>query len=191
MAAQKWRGALRAVHRDVGYLLTALTVGYAVSGVAVNHADDWNPSYHIEQGKVAVGPLPKGNDLNAMERHVAAALTLDTSEIKGRLHSDVDEFTVFLQKGGEVKVRMSTGVGRMKRVTPRAGLFEMNVLHLNHLKGVWTWIADAFAIALAMLAITGLFMIKGRKGLAGWGKWWVVGGLVVPIVAIIMYYTTL
>ncbi len=187
-----WRALLRATHRDVGYLLTALTVGYAISGVAVNHVDDWNPNYQIAQQDVAVGPLPHTAEmsasLGAMERHVAAALHLSGDEIKGRLQSDIDEFTVFLLKGGEVKVRISDGRGRMKRVTPRAGLFQLNVLHLNHLKGVWTWVADAFALALAALAISGLFMLKGRKGLSGRGKWWVAAGLVVPVAAIISYY---
>ena len=41
-------------------------------------------------------------------------------------------------------------------------LFEINQLHLNTPKGVWTIIADVYAIALILLAITGMFVLKGR-----------------------------
>ncbi|MCO4762071.1 MAG: PepSY-associated TM helix domain-containing protein [Myxococcales bacterium] len=187
----KWRAQLRALHRDLGYLIAGLTIAYAISGLAVNHVDDWNPSYQITQAPISVGPLPSKTDLDAMERHAAAALHLDKTEIKGRLHSRVDEFTLFLQQGGEVKVRISTGVGKMKRVTSRAALFEFNVLHLNHIKGLWTWVADAFALILIFLAISGLLMNKGRVGLAGRGKWWTGAGLVIPLVAIWAYYSSL
>ena len=34
----KWRRGLRALHRDVGYLIVGLTIVYGVSGLAVNLA---------------------------------------------------------------------------------------------------------------------------------------------------------
>ena len=37
----------RAVHRDAGYLVAGLTLLYAVSGVAVNHRAEWNPSWNL------------------------------------------------------------------------------------------------------------------------------------------------
>jgi len=45
----QWRKLIIATHRDVGYFFAGLTVLYAVSGVAVNHIDDWNPS-HLRGG---------------------------------------------------------------------------------------------------------------------------------------------
>ncbi|HQL31599.1 MAG TPA: hypothetical protein PLM67_15390, partial [Thermoanaerobaculales bacterium] len=43
--AVRLRRLVIATHRDVGYFIAGLTVIYAVSGIAVNHIDDWNPSY--------------------------------------------------------------------------------------------------------------------------------------------------
>ena len=34
---KRWRGWLRAVHRDFGYLAVGFTLIYAVSGIAINH----------------------------------------------------------------------------------------------------------------------------------------------------------
>ena len=44
----KWRRWNNILHRDIGYLAVGLTVVYAISGVAVNHRADWNPSYTFE-----------------------------------------------------------------------------------------------------------------------------------------------
>ena len=183
----KWRRLFRALHRDIGYLLFGLVIAYSISGVAVNHVDDWNPNYSIDVSDVAVGPLPT-TDLDAMEAHVASALGIEDDEIRGRRRPADNNFILFLPDGGEVNLAVDTGSGTMKRVTTRPGLFEVNVLHLNHLKGVWTWVADVFSILLGCLAITGIVLLKGKTGLSGRGKWFVTAGLLVPIAFLVHYY---
>ena len=42
--------------------------------------------------------------------------------------------------------------------------------HLNDLKGVWTYIADAFAVGLIFLALSGSIMMKGAHGFSGRGN---------------------
>lgn len=184
----RWRRLFRVLHRDIGYLLFGLVLAYSISGVAVNHVADWNPSYSIRVSEVDLGPVPTDGGLDAMEEHVMQAAGLDAHEVTGRQRPGANQFIVFLQQGGEVKVAIDTGRGRMKRVTSRPGLFEMNVLHLNHLKGAWTWVADAFAVLLAFLAVSGIILLKGRTGLMGRGKWFVLAGLLIPI-AFVVHYT--
>jgi len=185
----RWRRLFRVLHRDIGYLLFGLVLAYSISGIAVNHVEDWNPSYAIRTTDVAVGPLP-ADGLDAMEAHVVAALDLARDEVRGRRRPGPDRFVVFLPDGGEVTVDVATGRGTAKRVTPRVGLFQMNVLHLNHLKGAWTLVADAFAVLLAFLAISGIVLLKGRTGLGGRGKWFVLAGLLVPIAFLVHYAGT-
>jgi hypothetical protein len=60
-------------------------------------------------------------------------------------------------------------------------LFQLNALHLNNLKGAWTYVADGFAVALIFLALTGMTMMKGDRGLFGRGKYFVLAGLAVPV----------
>ena len=69
----------------------------------------------------------------------------------------------------------------------RPGLYQANFLHLNHAKKLWTWFADLYAIALGLLAITGLFILKGKKGLTGRGKWLVSAGFVIPLLFLWLY----
>ena len=46
---------------------------------------------------------------------------------------------------------------------------------------------DIFAVALAFLALSGIFLIKGRKGLAGRGKWFLAAGAAIPALALWLY----
>lgn len=183
----KWRRWFRAFHRDIGYVAVALTIAYALSGIAVNHIDDWNPNYSYDDRDIEIGALPNGS-LAEREAYVVAKLVLDRGEVRGHFQESGNEFRVFLDEGQEVRVDVTTGKGTHKRIAKRAVLFEVNVLHLNTLKGVWTYVADVFAIALMVLAITGMTMMKGDRGFMGRGKYFVGAGLLIPIAAVVYMY---
>ena len=189
----KWRKLFRVTHRDVGYVVVALTLAYSISGVAVNHIEDWNPNYRFEESSFSLDALEvKGEypdiDLDALRDETITRLDVDPKTVRGHFLESPTRFQVFMDEGGEIVLDPKTGQGEIKRVITRAGLYEFNVLHLNTLKGVWTYIADLFALALIFLALTGLFMNKGKTGLSGRGKWFVGAGLLVPAAFIISMY---
>jgi hypothetical protein len=176
----QWRKLFRAVHRDTGYVAVSLTLAYALSGLAVNHIEDWNPSYRFAERELELGPLPAGSLADA-EAFVVEKLALDRRDVRGHFQETEHELRVFLTEGQEVRVDMRTGRGRLKTLAARPVLFEVNALHLNHLKGVWTWVADGFALALIVLAVTGVTMMKGARGITGRGKYFIAAGLAVPV----------
>lgn len=173
-----WRRWLAATHRDLGYLLAGLTIVYAVSGVAVNHVSHWNPNYSIVAEKVAVGPLPAGDP------PAAARLALSRLGISEPPQSVVpagpDRVRIFLQNR-----TITVDIGRRQaldeRVSHRPLLYQLNFLHLNHGKGAWTWLADAYAVGLMFMAVSGMLMMRGRSGIAGRGLWWLLAGIVPPV----------
>jgi len=183
----RWRKWFRALHRDVGYVAVALTIAYALSGLAVNHIEDWNPNYRFETERFDLGPLPPGS-IAAQADHVVARLKLDPAAVRGHFQESATDLRIFLPDGQDVRVDTATGRGRVKTITTRAVLFEVNALHLNNLKGVWTYVADLFAIALMFLALTGVTMMKGDRGITGRGKWFVGAGLLIPVGFIIYMY---
>jgi hypothetical protein len=185
----RWRHLFRVVHRDIGYVAVALTLAYGLSGIAVNHIDDWNPNYAYAERSVDIGPLPAGS-LSDKEAFVVAALRLDPTQVRGHFQETATELRVFLVEGQEARVDMTTGRGSLKTITKRAVLFEVNALHLNNLKGIWTYVADIFALALMILALTGMTMMKGDRGLAGRGKYFVGAGLLIPIAFLIYMYSS-
>ena len=178
-----WRAKLRSVHRDVGYLVVGLTVAYGISGIAVNHIDAWNPNRAIYVDDVALGAL-EGQRPADLARDAAERLGLSSEEVRNQLLLSERSLQIFLTSGGEIKVDPTTGTGQYRRVEDRPVLRQTNALHLNDLKGVWTYIADAFAVGLIFLALSGSIMMKGAHGISGRGKWLVGAGLLIPILAL-------
>jgi hypothetical protein len=177
------RRLLRALHRDVGYLVAGLTVVYAVSGVAVNHIQDWNPNWRIGREEVHFAPIPvTGRDEMAAELVRILALPGPPKTSFRRAPEEIELF----YEGWSVEANVATGVAVTTRPRERPVLFDANFLHLNHPRGAWTWIADAFAVLLGGLALSGLFMMKGRLGLAGRGKWFLAAGLLLPLAFLVL-----
>ena len=166
------------LHRDVGYLCVALTVIYAVSGIAVNHVHQWNPNYKIERVARAIAPIPPG-ERDAM---VAAALDrLDLTEVPRESFRPNPSTLQLFFDGWSVEIDTVAGRAVSERPRDRPFLRDFNFLHLNHPKRLWTYVADLYAASLLLLSITGVFMLRGRKGLAGRGKWLVAAGLALPL----------
>ena len=62
----------------------------------------------------------------------------------------------------------------------RVLLSTMTTLHYNPGRW-WTWFADLFAIGLILITLTGIVMLKGRRGLWGRGGIELIAGILVPI----------
>jgi hypothetical protein len=77
-------------------------------------------------------------------------------------------------------IDLPTGHVIVEQTRPRPVLYEMNQLHLNAPKGVWTIVADVYAAGLILMAITGMFVLKGTTGITGRGAWLVGAGALLP-----------
>lgn len=179
----KWRRWNRVIHRDLGYFVAALTIIYAVSGVAVNHVEDWNPSYRVETVRREFDPVPVGTRVEMVEQ-LLPRLELPPDYID--VFRPDPETVIFFYDGFEVNVEATQGVATWESVSKRPALFEANYLHLNKGKGWWTWFADLYALGLTLLAISGLIMLRGAKGFAGRGKWFFAAGLAFPLAYLLL-----
>jgi hypothetical protein len=172
------RGVLRAVHRDLGHLAVGLTVVYALSGLAVNHVADWDPSFRNHEATHELGgPIP-GDDA-AIAAAVAAKLGVKGTP-RDVYRAGPDRLDVVFDRR-TLHVTPSTGRVFDEGQSPRPLLRVANWLHLNRGKKAWTLVADAYATGLLMLAVSGMFMLAGRKGLLGRGGLFVVLGAAIPI----------
>ena len=60
----------------------------------------------------------------------------------------------------------------------------MTTLHYNPGKW-WTWFGDAFALSLVIITLTGIFMLKGKKGLFWGGGIELLVGMLIPVLLIL------
>lgn len=174
----KVRPWLRALHRDAGYFGVGLTLVYALSGLAVNHIADWDPSFEqVARTHQLSGPLPA--EPEAAGQRVLAALSI--SEKPSEIYAAGDDAIDVVLDRRTLHVTPSTGKVVEEGQSPRFFLRAANWLHLNRGKKAWTYVADTYAVILLFLALSGLFMIPGRKGLVGRGALIAALGAAVPI----------
>jgi hypothetical protein len=200
------RSRLRAWHRDVGYLCAGLVVVYAISGVAVNHHHDWDASYGVSVTSHPVGAPAALLDLaaadpaaayepGALARERQAAVVAALTAALGRsdrpytaFWTGPDRLSLYFGKADFDVVEYSPAAGTAHHSLKgeRPILRPMNWLHLNEGQGVWTWVADAFAVALFFLAVSGVFLVRGRRGLRGRGGVLVALGILLPVLAALL-----
>jgi hypothetical protein len=183
----QWRKWFRVVHRDFGYLFFGLTLVYSISGIALNHLDDWNSNYIIIRKDITLenpGQIYPGitkTEVKALLKEFDLA-----DSYKNHYFPQSNQLKVFL-KGGSAVINTETGNGLLEISTRRPIFREMNYLHYNP-QVSWTWISDIFAGALVILAITGLFLIRGAKGITGRGAWLTLLGIIIPVIILLIFF---
>jgi len=177
IAAWPWRRWWRAAHRDIGYFAVGLTLVYAVSGIAVNHIADWDPSFEQFKQTIQIDPFP-GDDQAVTARALGE---LGVREAPQDVYRVSDQRVDITLERTTVHVNPAAGIIVAEGQRARPILRDINWLHLNRGKAAWTIFADAFAGMLVLLALTGMFMIKGRKGFVGRGGVLVALGAAIPI----------
>lgn len=173
-----------ATHRDLGFFFSGLIIIYCISGIALNHVDEWNPDFIIEKKAI-----------HFTETFNAREVTKDNITVFNKMVGE-EKYKVFdaptpdqvkiYYDNASLHLNFTTHEGTYEKITRRPVFYHVNVLHKNSLKG-WKWAADVFAVMLIVICITGLFVLKGKKGISGRGKWWLMAGLLPPIVAWIIH----
>jgi len=174
---RKWS---RILHRDIGYFFIGTTIIYGLSGIALNHINDWNPNYtvEVERFKTEIS-LTKNTSL---ENNIIQLLAeIAPSETYKKYYYPQDNIIkIFLKGGSSIEVNTNTGKGRAEYLKKRLVFYEVNYLHYNP-NNWWMWFSDIFAGALIFLAITSLFIVKGKKGISGRGGIYTALGILIPL----------
>jgi uncharacterized protein len=175
---KRWRAWLRALHRDAGYIAVGLTFVYALSGLAINHIGAWDPNFKtVVTTHQLERPLPQ--DEKAAVQQVLGALDVTAQPREGYWETDGTLQILFDDR--TLVVDPKTLVVTDAAEKPRFFLRIANWLHYNRGKAAWTYIADGYAVFLLFLATSGMFMLKGRKGIIGRGGALVLLGAAVPL----------
>jgi hypothetical protein len=179
------RKSLRTLHRDFGYLVVGITFVYTVSGIALNHRTDWNPHYTLVSEDLT---LPSSTQTIFSQDEINAMLKKFDYQAVYKKHfvTRNNEIKIFVEEG-TVMYNPEQGKVELEILKKRPFFFQINKIHLAQTGQLWIWISDIMAVFLLFVAISGLFLLKGKFGLKGRGLWLTAIGIVIPL-AIILFY---
>ncbi|OQX98464.1 MAG: hypothetical protein B6I24_05275 [Bacteroidetes bacterium 4572_128] len=174
---RKWN---RIIHRDLGYFFFVMTLIYSISGIAINHLRDWQPNYIIEDIEVKTDI-----DFNKVnEKKILLLLEKYSKKEDYKTYEVQDNKLIIFIKNGSLNLNIKNGEGIIKTIRSRPFFKQINYLHYNP-NVLWTWFSDIFALALIILAISGLFIVRGKNGIKKRGVILVALGLLFPIIFLI------
>jgi uncharacterized protein len=175
----------RITHRDLGYLIAGLTIIYAISGIALNHKNNWNPNYIIDNREfVSDVKITRENFNNEAAREILKNANI-SQDFKTFHFPTGDKVTIFIE-GGFVQMNTLTGKGVIESISRRPLFYQINFLHYNPGRW-WKYFSDIFCVALITVTITGLFIIKGKNGITRRGAILTIIGILLPLSFLIIY----
>ncbi len=181
----KIRKSIRILHRDFGYFIVGMTIVYALSGIFLNHRHDFNPDY-----KIYISDFQTDINLNTpiTEAMIKNELVkLDHSVVFKKHYINNEGLIKIFIENGEAVINPTTGKGRMSYLQRRPVIFEMNKLHKATLGTFWKWTSDFMGVVMIFVAVTGLFILKGKRGFGRWGWWLTFAGIIIPLLFAILY----
>lgn len=172
---RKW---IRVLHRDLGFVMVGLSIVYGISGILLNHLGETDPAFKIEKKELVFAKGLTREEFTEKWQSASNRPKLNNiGEAEGK-------YRLMLQ-GGIGEYDLQTGLVRYETSKRKPFVYWVNRLHYNHVNG-WSLMADIFACSLIFLAVSGLFMVKGKPGIAGRGKWYLIIGLLIPVVYIFL-----
>jgi hypothetical protein len=178
---RKWS---RILHRDIGYFFIGTTLIYALSGIALNHINDWNPNYSVKTKDFTTAIDLRKESILENDAIQLVAEVAPKSIYKKHYYPQDHVIKIFLDGGSSMIVNTQSGKGRLELLEKRLIFYEVNFLHYNP-HTWWKWFSDIFAGALILFAVTSFFMVKGKKGMAGRGGIYTAIGFIIPILFLI------
>lgn len=170
----KFSRVLRVIHRDLGFFAVGITLVYGISGILLNHIGSQDPAFRKVEKTIQLSA-----NLTETELSTVCIANENLPSLKRIMRTDEDHSRVYFD-GGVGIYHSSDGILNYEIRQKRVLIYWINRLHYNKVKG-WSPVADFFAGSLILLAITGLFMVKGKNGIAGSGKWYLLIGILIPV----------
>lgn len=172
-----------ATHRDLGYFFSGLIIVYCLSGIALNHVREWNPDFIINRKTIQIDGDFK--DRTVTDKDIMAFGQM-VGEKKYKVYDapTADQVKIYYDDAS-LHLNFTTNEAVYEQISRRPVFYQMDVLHKNSIEW-WKWVSDLFALMLIVISVSGLFVLKGKKGFSGRGKWLFAAGFMPPVVAIII-----
>lgn len=174
----RWRA--RPIHRDLGYFYVGLIIAFSLSGIFLNHRTSWYPTnyrYNAEQIKI---------ELPANPEEINDAFIDDLSQQWGI----EDQLKGYNTRRGQLRITykdylveldLQTGEGVKESYFEVPLLAQSTMLHKDTDLS-WVWYSDIFGVAMLVIAVTGMFIQKGKTSFRKRGWKLALAGMVFPLI---------
>ena len=176
----------RNMHRDVAYFYVGLIISFSISGIALNHRATWNPSEYVVSSESILVKVPTDKELinEDFVKQLATEWNL-TAEYKSfRVR---DELVRVYFDGAIADFNITTGEGELEFVNKRLLLADMTTLHKTT-DTSWIYYSDVFGAAMLLIAITGMFIAKGKESFKQRGWKFAIVGVLFPLSFLLFLY---
>lgn len=153
------------MHRELGFFFAGLICVYAISGLALNHRNTFNPNYSVEISELSL-PSSFPHDRQAVGSAEINQLLDLAGESGGysKHYFSGSQLKVLIKGGSSITADLSSRKAVHEKISQRLVLGSMVRLHYNPGRW-WTWFSDAFAIGLLLITLSGICLVNRRHSL--------------------------
>ncbi len=169
----------RNTHRDIAYFFVGLIISFAISGIFLNHRQSWHPRrYTYERREISISPVTSQSINDEWIANFTKSQNI--SDNLRRFSVDGNNLRISYEKN-DVQLDLTSGQGKVEtyRVTPLLG--QMTQLHQDTSKW-WIYYSDLFGVGMVIIAITGMFIERGKNSFKHRGWKLALIGLIFPLI---------
>ena len=170
----------RNTHRDIAYFYVGLIISFALSGIFLNHRQSWHPRrYAYAKREITIAAPIQKDSINEVWVKAFAEEQKIEDHVR-RFTAENNQLRISFEKN-DVMVDLQTGKGRIETYTTTPLLGQMTQLHQDTSKW-WIYYSDVFGGAMLTIALTGMFIEKGRLSFKSRGWKLSLAGIIFPLI---------
>lgn len=170
----------RSLHRDIAYFYVGLIISFALSGIFLNHRKSWHPARYTYKSEQISFELPQ--DSREIDekfiKTISKKLNLE-DKYKG-FRIEKEELKITYQDD-RIELNLKTGKGKKESYIKTPLLGQMTQLHQDTSQ-YWIYYSDIFGIAMIVIAVTGMFIGKGKYSFGQRGWKLALIGIIFPLI---------
>jgi hypothetical protein len=169
----------RNTHRDIAYFYLGLIIAFSFSGIFLNHRQKWHPRRYTSETKEITIPTIQKDSVN--DAYIARFTEEQRLEDQVRRFQLTDSTLRISYANHDAEVDITTGQGKIitYKTTPLLG--QMTKLHVDTSQW-WIYYSDIFGVAMLVIAITGMFIERGKNSFQSRGWKLALLGLIFPLI---------
>lgn len=174
----------RAIHRDLGYFYVGLIISFAVSGIMMNHRNQWHPEkYVIEKSSFQITPLEESQINDSVVQDIVKANGIKDKFRRQSIKKG--ELRISLEKT-DIDIDIKTGKAEVTSFINTPVISQVMKLHKNT-SNWWIYYGDIFGLSLITIAITGTMLLaKSKYSFKRRGWKLALAGVVFPLVVLFL-----